>query len=510
MRRAFSLFTVLCLLLPLTGGASALPQGAAYEIFTPSYYDGDGDGAGDLLGIAQKAPYLASLSLGAVWLTPFYPSPSYHRYDVMDYRAVDPALGTLSDFKALADSLHEAGMKLIIDLVVNHSSSQHPWFLSAQNSLPIPPCGQAACPHPQLCRAHNPYVGYYNFSQGAGAHPVMGASGWYYHSSFGHHMPDFNLDNPSLREELVQIAAFWLDQGADGFRLDAVVHFYEENTARNTDFLRWLTQEVKAIRPDAFIIAEAWKDQNTILSLYDSGVDSFFNFPFSGADGHIMQAIREKQGAALAQKAAQWQNSILRINPHAADAPFLSNHDTGRSAGFLRMDARRMKQAAALYLMLPGVPFVYYGEEIGMTGSGRDENKRLPMLWSLTNDIGMVGAPHEADQAQRLKEAVDAQEENPDSLLHFYRHLLALRKACPALTSGKVEVLDLVDPTLMAYRATQGDESALVIQNLSDQALDVPITWQEEHMSPWDTGTGLPHINKHTLTLPPFSGCVWQ
>lgn len=497
-------------MLPLAGGASALPQGAAYEIFTPSFYDGDGDGAGDLLGIAQKVPYLASLSLGAVWLTPFYPSPSYHRYDVTDYRAVDPALGTLKDFKALADSLHEAGIKLIIDLVVNHSSSQHPWFLSAQESLAIPPCGQAACPHPQLCRAHNPYVGYYHFSQGAGAHPVVGAEGWYYHSSFGHHMPDFNLDNPALREALLQIAAFWLDQGADGFRLDAVVHFYEENTARNIAFLRWLTGEVKGIRPDAFIIAEAWKDQNTILALYDSGVDSFFNFPFSGVDGHIMQAIREKQGAALAQKAVQWQNSILQANPQAADAPFLSNHDTGRSAGFLRRDLRRMKQAAALYLMLPGVPFVYYGEEIGMTGSGRDENKRLPMLWSLTDNAGLASAPPGADQAQRLEEAVDAQEEDAHSLLHFYRHLLALRKAHPALESGHLEALDLGHPALMAYRAAQGERSALVIQNLSDQALDVPIAWQEGQMSPWDAGAGLPQINGNTLTLPPFSGCVWQ
>ena len=510
MRRLLCLVLALCLTMPLLGGASALPQGAAYEIFTPSFFDGNGDGQGDLPGIAHKVPYLTTLSIGALWLTPFYPSPSYHGYDVTDYMAVNPALGSLEDFKQLAQSLHEADIRLIIDLVVNHSSSEHPWFLSAIKSLPIPPCGQEACPHPELCRAHNPYVGYYHFSQSAGAHPVPGAEGWYYHSSFGYHMPDFNLDNPALRQELLRIAAFWLNQGADGFRLDAVLHFYEENTAQNTAFLRWFRDSVKAIWPDAFLIAEAWKDQGTILALYESGVDSFFNFPLSGADGSLIQAIWGKEGASLAQKAAQWQNAILAVNPAAADAPFLSNHDTGRSAGFLRMEARRMKQAAALYLMLPGIPFIYYGEEIGMTGSGRDENKRLPMLWSLTDKAGMASAPHDADQAQRLEEAVDVQEENPDSLLHFYRQMLAIRKAHPVLTQGRVEALDLGDPALMAYRVQANTSSALVIQNLSDQSLDVPISWAETAFSPWDTGLGLPQLSENTLTLPPYSGCVWQ
>jgi glycosidase len=323
-------------------------------------------------------------------------------------------------------------------------------------------------------------------------------------------MPDFNLDNPALREDLLKIAAFWLGRGADGFRLDAVVHFYEENTARNIDFLRWFKEEVKAIRPDSFLIAEAWKDQATILKLYESGVDSFFNFPFAGADGEIIRAIREKNGLNLARKAAGWQNGILAVNPQGADAPFLSNHDTGRSAGFLRRDPQQMKQAAALYLMLPGLPFVYYGEEIGMTGSGRDENKRLPMLWSLTDQAGMASAPAQADQAQRLKDPVDTQAGDPASLLNFYRHILAVRKAHPALTTGQVEALDLGNPAILAYRASKGDQNALVIQNLGEEAVSLPITWQERFSDSWDTGSGLPQITPNTLTLPPLSGCVWH
>ncbi len=510
MRRGLSILLLVCLLMPLAGGASALPRGAAYEIFTPSFYDGDGDGTGDLLGIAEKVPYLSSLSIGALWLTPFYPSPSYHRYDVTDYQAIDPALGSLEDFSLLAARCREADIKLIIDLVINHSSSQHPWFLSAVSSLAAAPCGRETCPYPQLCRAHNPCVGYYNFSQGAGQHPVPGAEGWYYQSSFGPHMPDFNLDNPALRQELLAIAAFWLEQGAEGFRLDAAVHYYEENTARNTAFLRWFRDEVKRIRPEAYLAAEAWKDQATILALYESGIDSFFNFPFSGADGQIIQAIREQDGFSLAEKTARWQNSVLAASPESCDAPFLSNHDTGRSAGFLRMDARKMKQVAAVYLMLPGLPFVYYGEEIGMTGSGRDENKRLPMLWSLTDPTGIPRPPADADQRQRLKDAVDAQEKDPNSLLYFYRRLLGLRRGIPALTSGAVTALDLGEKGILAYRAEKDGQRALVIQNLTDKALCIAVSWPEEVMSPWDTGQGLPEIKQNTLTLPPYSGCVWE
>lgn len=509
MRRRLSLLLACCLL-PLLAGASALPRGAAYEIFVSSFYDSDGDGTGDLPGIMEKMPYLASLSIGALWLTPIHPSPSYHRYDVTDYKAVDPALGRLSDFAALCELAAEHDIKVILDLVINHSSSQHPWFLSAIKSLPLPPCGQEPCRHKALCRAHNPYVAYYNFSQGTGQHPVPGAEGWFYQSSFGHHMPDFNLDSPALREELLSVADFWLDQGAGGFRLDAVLHFYEENIQKNTAFLRWFRDSVKAINPSAYLVAEAWKDAGTILALYESGVDGFFNFPFSGADGQIAKALRDKNGPSLARKAAQWQNSILALGTGAADAPFLSNHDTGRSAGFLRMDKARMKQAAALYLMLPGVPFVYYGEEIGMTGSGRDENKRLPMLWSLTDPAGMANLPREADQAQRLKEGVDRQAQDPGSLLAFYRHILALRRAHPALTSGHLEALDLGHEALLAYRATAGEESALVIQNLSDESVTLPIGWPETGFAPWDTGFGLPTITQDSLTLPPFSGCVWD
>ena len=515
MRRRLSALLLLCALLsaglaPAGAEAPAPLSGAVYQVFVPSFYDADGDGVGDLRGISEKIPYIQALGARGLWLTPVSPSPSYHGYDVTDYTGINPRLGTLADYRELAARCDGAGIRLLFDLVLNHSSSEHPWFRSALQSLTREPCGQAACAAPDLCRAHNPYVNYYLFSQNGQGHPAPGAPGWSYYGHFGPHMPDFNLDDPGLRADIADIARFWLSQGADGFRLDAVIHFYEENNAKNAAFLAWFAGVVREERPDAFLVAEAWKDANTILALYRTGLDALFNFPFSGADGAIAKALREADGAGLARKAAEWQNRVAAARPGAADAPFLSNHDTGRSAGFLRMDPRRMKLAAAVYLLLPGVPFVYYGEELGMTGSGRDENKRLPMLWSLADPEGSCLPPEGADQAQRLKAAADTQEGDPDSLLGFYRGVLALRNRAPALARGHAQALDLGASGVLAIRAGEEAGANLVLANLGAEPVTLPAFPGAVFLGGWDTGFGAPAPEGDTLVLPPYSGCVFQ
>ena len=263
-------------------------------------------------------------------------------------------------------------------------------------------------------------------------------------------------------------------------------------------------------RPDAFLVAEAWKDSGTILSLYQTGLDALFNFPFSGADGAIAKALRDGDGAGLARRAAEWQNRIEAARPGAVDAPFLSNHDTGRSAGFLRMDPQRMKLAAAVYLLLPGVPFIYYGEELGMTGSGRDENKRLPMLWSLTDPAGVCLPPAGADQAQRLKAAADSQEGDPGSLLNFYRGVLSLRNRAPALARGHAQALDVGQPGVLAFRAGEGAGASLVVANLTGSPVTLPAFPGAVFLGGWDIGHGLPAAEGGALFLPPYSGCVFQ
>lgn len=476
------------LLLPFQGAAQL---GPVYEVFVASFADGDGDRMGDLRGLTEKLDYIQSLSVRGLWLMPIHPSPSYHKYDVTDYLAIDPAYGNLEDFRALAAASKQRGIGVILDMVFNHSSNAHPWFVAAAQAL--------------AKGEDSPYIRYYHFNRDGG-HPVPGAAGWYYAGNFGPHMPDLNLDEPLVRGEISNIVAFWLAQGASGFRLDATTHYYEEHTAYNTAFLSWLKQEVARMSPDAYVVAEAWKDEATILALYESGVDSFFNFPMAGSTGWLVSLLREKRGDRVASRVESWNAAIRERNSKGLDAPFLSNHDMARSGGYLMYRPQMMKQAAALYLTMPGVPFVYYGEELGMSGSGRDENKRLPMLWGLEQQPDTL-PPADADQAQRLKQGVAQQEQDPHSMLSFYRDLLALRARCPQLERGVPTAVPMADQAIAAWRVADEASSVLVLHNLGDE----PVTLARpagELLGTWDTGSGQAVMQGDTLVLAPHVGCI--
>lgn len=505
MKRLLALLLAL-LLIPLPSPAL---EGVVYEIFVASFQDSDGDGMGDLKGIEQQLPYIQTLHPKGLWLMPIHPSPSYHKYDVVDYLSIDPAYGTMEDFDSLVAALNNKGIGLILDLVLNHTSSEHPWFLSAQKSLNIPPCGQEICPHQEGCRQHNKYVGYYLFAEGTGKHPVPGAEGWYYHSNFGHHMPDLNLDNPDVREEITNIAHFWLDKGVQGFRLDAVIHYYEQNGEKNASFLSWFNNMVKAHTPDTYIVAEAWSDKNTIANLYQSGIDSLFDFPLSGADGYIIKALRSKDGQTLVKTLVQNNQALLKAHPLAQNAPFLSNHDTGRIAGILRRDVTQLKLAAALYLTLPGVPFIYYGEEVGMTGSGRDENKRLPMLWR-GDGQGLTLPPKDADQPQRQPLGVLEQEANPASLLSYYRALLSARENCPEMARGSMEALETEHQAIAAYTIHDEQGACTVLHNLGEEAISLDITWPGKLLFAGGNEYGTPELQGSILLLPPKTSSIFK
>ncbi len=483
---------VLCLsLLPILAAAQ---QGPVYEVFVASFADGNGDQVGDLKGLTGKLDYIQSLSVKGLWLMPISPSPSYHKYDVTDYLSVDPTYGNLADFRALADASHQRGIRLILDLVFNHSSDQHPWFMAAADALKN--------------GTDSPYTKYYHFSRDGAGHPVPGADGWTYMGHFGPHMPDLNLDDPQVRAEIVRIMAFWLENGADGFRLDATTHYYEEHTANNTAFLAWLKEEAVRLSPDATLVAEAWKDEGTILSLYESGADSFFNFPMAGSTGWFISALREKRGHHLSARVESWNADIRARNPKGLDAPFLSNHDMARSAGYLMYRPQMMKQAAAVYLTMPGIPYVYYGEELGMSGSGRDENKRLPMLWGGDGREDTL-PPEDADQVQRQRLGVMEQEQDNDSLLNFYKGLLALRALCPELTHGVPTAFSTEHNAIAAWRVTDGGSSVLVLHNLSDQPLTIPLP-PGDMVGAWDTGGGQAVIQDHELVLAPHAGSIFR
>lgn len=489
MKRFIALLLAVCLLLAAcsTGGTPAPSDRyrTYYEIFVRSFYDSGNDGIGDLKGVLQKFDYLndgdfnsdKSLHIGGIWLMPVMPSPSYHKYDVADYYAIDPQYGTMADFEALASKCRERDVTLIIDLVLNHTSTQHPWFQSASVSIGIPPCGQAVCKYKELCSEHNPYCRYYNFSTTpqTGYAQVPLYNNRFYECRFWSGMPDLNLDELLLRKEIVTIMKFWLAKGAGGFRLDAVTSFYTGNNAKNTAFLTWLEDEASKLNDDCYLVGEAWASQDIIKELYAGGIDSFFNFPFSQFDGLFIPAVRSERSSKVAPKIESWQRDMLQISPNSIDAVFLSNHDNGRSAGMLNRDIALEKAAAALYILTPGNAFLYYGEELGMTGSGRDENKRLPMLWSAADKAGIPSPPPNAEFFEQPAQGVAEQLQDKNSLLNFYIKLIGIKNRNPEIARGTVKAIDTGHDSVVAFACEYNGSTLYVLHNLAQSPADVTL-----------------------------------
>lgn len=420
-----------------------------YEIYVGSFYDSNGDGKGDLMGVVEKLDYIQK-DLGAtgIWLMPINPSPSYHKYDVKDYKAIDPQYGDMEDFDTLVNEMNERGMDLIIDLVLNHSSREHPWFIEAVEGMKSNNCTDKC--------------DYYTFSDTP--QPLYNQIGkdLYYESEFSDTMPDLNLDNENVREEIKDITKFWLDKGVKGFRLDATSHFYSDNVEKNTEFLTWFNDYALSLKEDVYIVGEAWKPQSIIHSMYASGI-SFFNFPMSQNSGQIFKSIKAGQGNQLAKLVESYNNVIKEKNPKGFDSVFLSNHDNGRSAGYLGDDLQRQKLAASTYLLMPGNVFIYYGEEIGMKGSGRDENKRLPMLWG--DDLGKTLKPSDADYEGNNDMTVKDQMSESESLWNHYKKVIQIRNQYPKIARSQAKAVDLGHPSLFALDY----DGVIVVHNFSKE-----------------------------------------
>ena len=420
-----------------------------YEVFVRSYADSDGDGIGDLAGLTGKLDYIRSLGCRGIWLMPVMPSPSYHKYDVTDYYDVDPAYGTLDDMRTLLREAHARDMRVIIDLPLNHTSDRHRWFQSAVK-------GGGA-----------PWREYYNWIDG----PREGfaeQNGNWYECRFVDSMPDLNLDCPALRQEIGNILRFWLTGvGVDGFRLDAVTSFYTGDTQKNIDFLDWLADTARKADPDCYLVAEAWTDLETIARYSESGVDSCFLFPAAQAGGWIDSTLSRREGAGVAwAEALGTMSSVLPED--TIPAPFLENHDTDRAVTFTgRNDPARTKMAGGLLCLLPGNVFLYYGQEIGLSGSGEDPNRRIGMLWTSPDET--TTPPPGTTWAKYVYPSAAEQERHADSILNYYRSALSLRERYPAIARGRAEPLPCGDPNLCLARYVWGEESVLVCVNPSRQ-----------------------------------------
>lgn len=450
-----------------------------YEIFVYSFYDSDGDGVGDLQGVIQKLDYLndgddatdTDLGINGIWLMPVMQSTTYHKYDTMDYESIDWQYGDMEDFEQLLAACKERDIHVIIDLAMNHSSSKHQWFLQAVQYLKELPEG--AEPDAAEC----PYVEYYHFSREAqsGYVPLDGTD-WYYEARFWSEMPDLNLQNEAVRREFEAIADFWLEKGGDGFRLDAVKEFVTGSVEENTEILGWFNDYVKSANPDAYIVCECWTEGSTYAQYYASGVDSMFDFDFADKSGIITNVMNGKTAAASYGKAlVSRQELYAGYNPDYIAAPFYTNHDMGRSAGYYAGEnsPAQTKMAQALNLLMSGSAFLYYGEELGMKGSGIDENKRAPMYWSKdAEQTGMCDGPEDMEKFDMKFDSLEEQSRDGASIYSYVKDVIRLRNQNPELARGTVTFYEEAsgEQLCVISKEYEGSEIVLVFNTSAEPA----------------------------------------
>lgn len=485
-------------------------DGIIYQIYPRSFADSNGDGIGDLNGITARLDYLEWLGVDAIWLSPVYPSPDVDfGYDVSDYCDIDPKFGTLADFDHLLSEAHRRGIRVVMDLVLNHTSDQHPWFQASRASR------------------DNPYRDWYLWRDPApgGGPPnnwqsVFGGKGWefdpttgqYYFHMFYKQQPDLNWRNSEVRKAILDVFRFWLDRGVDGFRLDVFnVYFKHPDLPNNPPALGVrgfdrqrhcydcdqpemipLLNEIRALLdsyPERYVVGETFLSSTEKAAQYigPDRLHAAFNFEFLRVPWKPARFLEIIQRWERALGAEDWPNYVF------------NNHDITRSAtrwaGDNRLwkpgeDDARLKVAATLLLTLRGTPYLYYGEEIGMRDipirsrrevkdpvgklywpfyKGRD-GCRSPMQWEAGPNAGFTAAnarpwlPLHANAAGRN---VAAQSADPGSLLNYYRQLIALRRACPALTEGMFLPLTHGTNYLLAYTRQTAEQMIIVALNFS-------------------------------------------
>ena len=459
-----------------------------YEIFVYSFCDSDGDGIGDLQGVISKLDYLEELGIQGIWFMPLHPSTSYHKYNVSDYYAIDPQYGTMADFEELLAECEKRDIHVIIDLVVNHTGSEHAWFKEAVSYLQTLPAG--AEPKLEDCK----YLDYYFFSKesSSGSRPVEGTD-WYYEGAFDFTMPDLNLGSEAVREEIRNIMQFWIDKGVAGFRLDAAKEFYSGSTSKNVEVLSWIQETATSIKPDCYLVAEVWESFGQITKYYESGITSLFNFAFANSDGKITKVLQgagnESVVTTFATALEKADKAYGAANPNYIDAPFLSNHDVGRIAGFAARDENKMKIAAAMNLFMSGSAFIYYGEEIGMPGSGNDPSKRAPFYWNEARNDGTTNPPPECELPETYElGSLEEQRGDDDSLYNYYRQAIAIRNALPQMARGNTTAeTELNKGCVSAFRKTWNEDACIVLMNISPEDAQVDLSAYAD----WDLAASL-------------------
>ncbi|MBR3906109.1 MAG: hypothetical protein IKJ51_10450 [Clostridia bacterium] len=446
-----------------------------YEIFVGSFSDSNGDGIGDLRGIINRMDYLndgdpkSGLSLGVegLWLTPIFLSPSYHKYDVTDFYKIDPQFGTMEDLQELIDLCHERDVKIILDLPINHTGIENRWFKN-------------------FCNAHmmqnekNDYYNFYAWLTPGDAQPAgrvfsrVFQQNLLYESNFSDQMPEPDYDNPFVRETFLNVALHYLNMGVDGFRFDAAKYIYMGDNIKSAQFWDWYIGELKKVKPDVYTVAEVW-DGDGVIDRY-LPFTSCFHFSGSQVAGIIAETAKEGDVNRYAQWLESYQAHVSSVSDTARPTLFISNHDMDRASGYLTLASGQMKMAASLYILTPGSPFLYYGEEIGVRGSrggaASDANRRMRMLWG---DGDTVQNPRETTYNKESPYTVKDFAPAADSLLTHYKQLIMARKANPEIARGTVCALSFPDTKVGGFISTWEGESCLVLHNTTDRTRTVDL-----------------------------------
>lgn len=485
------------------------PYAVSYEIFVRAFADSNGDGLGDLRGMTAKLDYLQDLGVQAIWMMPIHPSPSYHKYDVTDYKAIHPDYGTMEDFQYFLDEAHKRDIRVVIDLVINHSSSQHPWFLAAledstsmyfdfyvwehaDNISSMYVTADQTGPDSDNLRRWNPTDAYDDLL---------------YYAYFWSGMPELNFDNPVLRDSIYDIGRFWLEMGVDGFRLDAAKHIFPDDRAEdNHAFWEEFRAEMEKVNPEVLLVGEVWAPTE-IVKPYLTGLRSLFNFDLGYA---IIDAVSSGSGDGLASRHAEILNAYLSVTEDFVDATFLTNHDQTRVMSQLQ-DERKARVAASILLTLPGSPYIYYGEEIGMTGAKPDPNIREPMLWNVSELDSMRSqwrTPRYSTDATVVPALV--QRDTPGSLFHHYRDLIHLRNSSAALTLGGLIPVSANDNRLVVFERQHPDENLLVVHNVSSETVLFAFGDAQHHYTSlkWASTPDISSIEVGEMSVPPYTTLI--
>ncbi len=486
-----------------------------YEIFVGAFSDSNEDGIGDLQGLINRLDYLndgdptsgKSLGVEGLWLMPIMPANSYHKYDVRNYKGIDSNYGSLEDFQTLLTEAEKRGIKIVIDLVINHTSDQHPWFKAVRTAI-------------QNGDMEEPYIDYYTIVRGSERIPgrtyYLIANDYYYEGNFSSSMPELNMDSDAVKAELVDIMAFWLNMGVYGFRLDATKYVYFNETARNLEFWNWFMTEARKIKEDVYVVGETWSADSQIIDYYEA----FYNFDFgmSGSGGAIAVTANGRDSVNYYTLYVQnYRNLAKAKNPNAVLHPFISNHDMNRAAGFLNPTTGAAQMAANLYIWSSGAPYIYYGEEIGMKGlrgsEPTDANRRLAMLWGDKDTVqDPVGSTF--DPANQTNGTVADQKKDLDSLYNHYKRIITLRLQNPEIARGQYQSIQFNGyQQFGGFLATYQGSTVGVFHNTGSEPLTIQLshfTAQSFSVIRGYAGMGKATLNAQTLTIDGMTSVIMK